>query len=355
MSEQKEKKKTKLREKPEYNKKKSETILEKKTEEKKKDNEKKEQETEKDPFQQMRHNIGDFLRLHRCYTLIPLSAKIVVIDTKLPLKHTFQALAEHQFQSVPLWDSQNHRYVGMYTVTDVVDVLCHYYTNNKIDQLGETTVEDWRGFRKIPERIVGINPETTMFDALYKLSQKKFHRLPVIDPQSPSTILYVIKHLHLLRFVVKSLELSHKALQKSIREIGVARTTNLITTTPQTPVIDVLKIISEKRISGIPIVDKNFKLIDRYSRSDITDFVVTHNLKDLTLPVSEAIMKRRNPEEEYILHTCNLDDSYADVLIKIAELGISRLFCVDEDYRLTGVVSLTDIMNFFVLETEEKK
>ena len=38
------------------------------------------------------NSFGDFMRLHDCYDLIPNSSKIVIFDTRLPVKKAFFAL-----------------------------------------------------------------------------------------------------------------------------------------------------------------------------------------------------------------------------------------------------------------------
>ena len=56
-----------------------------------------------------RHNFSSVLRQHNNYTLIPASAKVVVFDSELPVKHAFAALIEHG-----IW-SHTHMCIGVTT------------------------------------------------------------------------------------------------------------------------------------------------------------------------------------------------------------------------------------------------
>uniref|UniRef100_A0A1B0CH11 Putative amp-activated protein kinase gamma regulatory subunit n=1 Tax=Lutzomyia longipalpis TaxID=7200 RepID=A0A1B0CH11_LUTLO len=56
-----------------------------------------------------------FFRFHKCYDLIPTSAKLVVFDTQLLVKKAFYALVYNGVRAAPLWDSEKQQFVGMLT------------------------------------------------------------------------------------------------------------------------------------------------------------------------------------------------------------------------------------------------
>ncbi|XP_076341243.1 5'-AMP-activated protein kinase subunit gamma-2-like isoform X4 [Tachypleus tridentatus] len=62
-----------------------------------------------------------------CYDVIPISAKLVVFDTQLPVKKAFFALVQNGVRAAPLWDSSRQEFVGMLTITDFIHILRTYY------------------------------------------------------------------------------------------------------------------------------------------------------------------------------------------------------------------------------------
>lgn len=58
-------------------------------------------------------------------------------------------------------------------------------------------------------------------------------------------------------------------LQKTLKELNIGTYENIMTATPDTPLIDALTMLVEKRISALPIVDKKFKVIDVYAKFDV--------------------------------------------------------------------------------------
>jgi hypothetical protein len=46
-----------------------------------------------------------------CYDMMPVSGKIVVLDTHLKVKKAFAALVHHGIRAAVLWDSSSQQYV----------------------------------------------------------------------------------------------------------------------------------------------------------------------------------------------------------------------------------------------------
>ena len=87
-----------------------------------------------------------FFRYHKCYDLIPTSAKLVVFDTQLLVKKAFFALVYNGVRAAPLWDSKQQRFVGMLTITDFIRILQMYYKNpnSEMEELEEHELVTWR-------------------------------------------------------------------------------------------------------------------------------------------------------------------------------------------------------------------
>ena len=55
----------------------------------------------------------------------------------------------------------------------------------------------------------------------------------------------------------------------AIEELGIGTYANICTATPTQPLIGVLKLLLEKRISAVPIVDSDGRVTDVYSKFDV--------------------------------------------------------------------------------------
>jgi 5'-AMP-activated protein kinase regulatory gamma subunit len=143
-----------------------------------------------------------FFKFHKCYDLIPTSAKLVVFDTQLLVKKAFFALVYNGVRAAPLWDSTRQEFVGMLTITDFIKILRMYYKSPTVamDELEEHKLDTWRHVLKDQRPLIYINPDASLYDAIRTLIHNRIHRLPVIDPET-GNVLYILTHKRILRFL----------------------------------------------------------------------------------------------------------------------------------------------------------
>lgn len=87
---------------------------------------------------------------------------------------------------------------------------------------------------------------------------------------------------------------------------------------------------------------------------------------DLNLNVGEALQKRsdvrsfiHDPRDMLIafqdfpgIYTCSIDDRLDTIFDTIRKSRVHRLVVVDEDNRLIGILTLSDILEYILLEGE---
>lgn len=71
---------------------------------------------------------------------------------------------------------------------------------------------------------------------------------------------------------------------------------------------------------------------------------------ELNLNVGEALQKRS--EDFPGIFTCSIDDRLDTIFDTIRKSRVHRLIVVDEDNRLVGILSLSDILEYILLEGE---
>lgn len=104
--------------------------------------------------------------------MMPTSSKTVVLDVRLPVRSAFQALAENEQNSGPLWDPLRQDYIGFLTVTDFIQILLHFDVQtdaaNTFRRLGEHSIKSWRNWTmehpKRPAMLIYGDPDDTLWD-----------------------------------------------------------------------------------------------------------------------------------------------------------------------------------------------
>eukprot|EP00096_Caligus_rogercresseyi_P011939 TRINITY_DN4855_c0_g1_i3.p1 TRINITY_DN4855_c0_g1~~TRINITY_DN4855_c0_g1_i3.p1 ORF type:complete len:475 (+),score=155.03 TRINITY_DN4855_c0_g1_i3:1636-3060(+) len=295
--------------------------------------------------------LAKFFSFHKCYDLIPTSAKLVVFDTQILVKKAFFALVYNGVRAAPLWDSKRQAFVGMLTITDFIRILRMYYTspNLQMDELETHQLETWRKVLNDMKDLISIGPDASLYDAIRFLILNKIHRLPIIDPKT-NNVLYILTHKRLLKFLFLYIhDLPRPSFfAKSVKELNIGSYENIETATYSTPIIEALNKFLDKRISALPIVDEQGKLVDIYAKFDVMNLAAekTYENLDVTLKVANEY---RNEWFEGV-HKCKHTDSLFSVMEKIVKAEVHRLVVVDEDNCVAGVISLSDILTYLVLE-----
>ncbi|XP_076849936.1 5'-AMP-activated protein kinase subunit gamma-3b isoform X6 [Brachyhypopomus gauderio] len=217
-----------------------------------------------------------FFMSHCCYDAIPTSSKLVIFDTTLQVKKAFFALVANGVRAAPLWDNKQQCFVGMLTITDFINILHRYYKSPMVQiyELEEHKIETWRAvyLQYSLTSLISITPESSLFDAIYSLLKNKIHRLPVIDPES-GNVLHILTHKRILKFlhIFGSLIPKPRFLQKRIEEAEIGTFESVATVQETATVYDALSIFVERRVSALPVVNKQGKVVALYSRFDVIE------------------------------------------------------------------------------------
>jgi len=315
------------------------------------------------------------------YSLIPTSSKIVIFDTRLPVKKAFFALVANGLRAAPLWDSEQSQFVGMLTISDFISILQTYYRSpmKRMHELEDHLIETWRKLllerkqasKAKPEEkpplsknigMVSISPDASLYEGLEILVRNKIHRLPIIDPKSGNA-LYILTHKRILRFLSFCFEndcedgptgkppmpaFMKKTLEETMDEIGTYGSIHVVR--PDTPVISALCLFVENRVSALPIVDEEGRVIDIYAKFDAINLAATRSYHNLDVTVESALSHREKIAEG--VTTCKLNETIETVAKRLVKAEIHRLVVVNDSRCPIGIISLSDLLSKIVLNPE---
>ncbi|XP_056155113.1 uncharacterized protein LOC130129560 [Lampris incognitus] len=293
-----------------------------------------------------------FMKSHKCYDIVPTSSKLVVFDTTLQVKKAFFALVANGVRAAPLWESKKQSFVGMLTITDFINILTRYYKSPMVQiyELEEHKIETWRELylQETFKPLVHISPNASIFEAVYSLIKNKIHRLPVIDPVSGNA-LYILTHKRILKFLQLFVcEMPKPAFMKqTLEELGVGTYSNIAYIHPDTPIITALSVFTHRRVSALPVVDQNGKVVDIYSKFDVINLATEKTYNNLDVTVTQALSHRSQYFEGVM--KCNRLETLETIVDRIVKAEVHRLVVVDEDSRIIGIVSLSDILQALIL------
>lgn len=340
--------------------------------------ENKDENTNKSEYNEDIYTFANYMKEHEVYSLIPTSSKIVIFDTRLPVKKAFFALVANGLRAAPLWDSDQGLFVGMLTISDFISILQTYYRSpmKRMHELEDHLIDTWRKLllerkqAKPDERpplsknigMVSISPDASLYEGLEILVRNKIHRLPIIDPDSGNA-LYILTHKRILRFLSFCFEDETKEggparppmpsfMKKKLGDIQneIGTYGNIHVVRPDTPVISALSLFVENRFSALPIVDEEGRIIDIYAKFDAINLAATRSYHNLDVTVQSALSHREQRPEG--VTTCRLNETVETVAKRLVKAEVHRLVVVDDNRCPIGIISLSDLLSKIVLNPE---
>ncbi|XP_050548453.1 5'-AMP-activated protein kinase subunit gamma-1-like, partial [Daktulosphaira vitifoliae] len=199
-----------------------------------------------------------------------------------------------------------------------------------------------------PQELISIGPDMSLFLAIQTLINNKIHRLPVIDPLT-GDVLYIITHKRILRFLFLYINDLPKPsyMSKSLEELKIGTYENIETVSEDTSIILALKKFVERRVSALPMVDKEGRLVDIFAKFDVINLAAERTYNNLDVSLKQANEHRSDWFEG--VQKCLLTDTLYCVIEKIVRAEVHRLVIVDTEDKVIGILSLSDILHYLVL------
>ncbi|KAE8369582.1 nuclear protein SNF4 [Aspergillus caelatus] len=334
--------------------------------------------------------IRNFLKVRNSYDVLPLSFRLIIFDTSLSVKESLNILIQNGMYfpclvdsavrrvpcplffrervrrrkraircivSAPLWDSKTSTFAGLLTTSDYINVIQYYFQNpaalGEIDQFRlDSLREVEKALGVAPPETISIDPERPLYEACRRMLDSRARRIPLVTNDSQtdrSHVLSVVTQYRILKFVAVNVSETQK-LRRPLGEILLGSYENVATASMDTPVIDVIHILVERSISSVPIVNSEGVVYNVFESVDVITLIKGGVYDDLSLTVGEAL-KKRSPDFPGI-YTCSLNDGLDTIFDTIRKSRVHRLVVVDENFRLKGVLTLSDILQYILLEGE---
>jgi len=171
---------------------------------------------------------------------------------------------------------------------------------------------------------------------LLKLYALGVHRVGLINLQGEMTT--IVSQSDLIRFLNNSKQLLGESVNKSIRELGLIKESELKVVTTDQPAIDAFRMLASMNISAAPIINSQGSLVGTLSVSDLRA-LRNDPLSTLLQPVRDF----KELGEGHINVVCGPDATLSDVLTMLAGTQVHRIWVTNNFNEPVSVISLTTV------------
>lgn len=206
----------------------------------------------------------------------------------------------------------------------------------------------------IPIETVSVPPSRPLYEACRRMLKTRARRIPLVDVDDETgreTVISVITQYRILKFIAVNNEHHTVMLKKTVREIGLGTYAHLATVRMDNTVLDAIHMMVDRNISCIPIVDAEDRVLNAFEAVDVIPCIKGGAYEELDGTVGDALCKR--PEDSPGIYTCSEGDRLDSLFDTIRKSRVHRLIVVDDDNKLKGVISLSDILKYVLLHGED--
>jgi len=282
------------------------------------------------------------------------SKTVITCKEEETIDAAFESLIANKILSLPVWSKAKNRYVGLVDVTDFVTFISHHFDQDilKADDVKQFFSAKDRFTSHLVKNLSNISERNPWYpvenDApLVRLvdtfCRGNIHRLPIVENNGDlytmvsqtDMVAYIVSHL-------KSEFLAKLAAQK-LQEKKIGNWEGVYSVKASDPALDAFKLIQEKKVQGVAVVDEDGKLVSNISASDLR-LIENHgaSLSVLFKSCSEFVELAHGGKKKIV--TVSKDSTYEEASTTMHNSRTHRLYVTDEQGRPIAVVSQYDII-----------
>ncbi|THU56521.1 hypothetical protein C4D60_Mb11t18100 [Musa balbisiana] len=333
-----------------------------------------------------RDHIYEFLSTHTAYDLLPDSGKVITLDVNLPVKQAFHILYEQGIPVAPLLVTCKGEFVGVLSPLDFILILkelSSHGSNLTEEELETHTISAWKKAkqqrsgplvmheRKYQEHLIHAGPYDSLKDVALNIVQNQVATVPIIHSPSQEESFPHLLHLASLSGILKCIcrhfrhsSSSLPVLQQAIcttplgtwlPRIAESNKKHLTMLRSNESLSSALALLLQAQVSSIPIVDDHDRLLDAYSRSDITSLAKDKAYAQIHLDevsIYQNVEDGINVDSDSVCFSVALypplsSSFYLHLLHQV--FSVRRLFVVEAgSNRVEGIISLGDVFKFLL-------
>jgi CBS domain-containing protein len=316
---------------------------------------------------------NEFFELSKLNDSIPAPAdgKIISVPSTATVRAATRILAQANVLSAPIKavDAPDdadwvEKYVG---TVDAVN-LCYWMldqTDGSVpDDLGELLKESFADTPIV--EVVNADPDTsrfnpfipldpknnTMLDVMLLLGKYAQHRAFVVE--TGGDITNIVTQSAVVKFLKNFKDRMAPTIHKTLKELNLAPAAKPVATvTGDDTFWTAFKLMKEKAVSAVPLVDEVGVIKGVVSARDARLLVVRPTrLRFVNQPLSLFEELHIEPFN-YATVCCTVDSTLEDVIDKFIATQVHRVFVVDDNQHVVGVVSLRDVITTMVQEPKD--
>jgi len=273
---------------------------------------------------------------------------LVKVNSSDLVKDVFQSLTQHDLLSAPVYDPNKGEYIGMVDMRDFVAFIMSIHMKGDPIVFTAERMSDLSGSNPF----IPIDEETTLLEVLREFNIKRVHRLPVTKHSNATEILYQLSESALVELIAQNKDILGNPGQMTVKQLNLGGVDNfhqVIAIKETDTLLAAYSIIERFNIHGLPVLDKDGKIVGNISVRDLK-YLVANDVSDASsLSITIRDFFATHSSHRPAMLTCKPSTKFIDVLTTLAESKVHRIHVVDTDGRPVDVISMSNVLDIILL------
>jgi len=290
--------------------------------------------------------------------------KTVVFSTTADLNQCFEALVTNHILSAPVVDETTKEFVGLLDMKDFVAYILYLFSGkgHPVHCNKESCEKNKSSEGSLDLAVVGgdlvdysrrnpfipIPDDSCLGHAMKEIANRELYRMPVVSKHN-NELVGMLSQSTIVQYLVQNKEKLTDVVKQSIQELqvgAIGTTKKVIQVSEDTILLKVFEIIWENKVHGCPVVSKaTGQIIGSISVTDL-QYCISTNLQYLSFPVSSLLKDFESVRKQLV--TCNMNSSLLEVMEKLVEEKVHRIYVVDGQ-KVIGIITMIDIIDTLLL------
>jgi len=268
--------------------------------------------------------------------------RLVTLSSTDDWNSSFSTLMTHSILGAPVIDEAMCKCVGVLELKDFISYLVDLHDSTTKKECGAPIFGKTKTLMEYLKENPSISEDASIIDVLRIFVEYRLHRIPVVSTEDKTKVVSCVSQRTIIHWLWNNREKIGDCLQIPLSLIRQLK--DLHSIHEDEPLINAFQYILNNKLSGVGVINSNGQINGNISTSTLLPSV-KENLDLLDMPAKTFIEKCESARK---LITCSKSDSLLQVVEKMVQEKVRRVFLVDEHNRPLGVVTQTDIMDCVV-------
>jgi len=298
--------------------------------------------------------LSNLLRDTHVEAVVGSSRELVTILPSDTVSDALSKLREYNLLSLIVID-ENRKFLGLLDTLDLTGFLLYVHSHHtKVESINDVISEGNHFFQEKLSVLLEqrdrpsfqVKLDMSLSGIVDEFSKGYYRSAAVTNPAGKA--INIITQFDLAKYICQQNVLNY-ILDFKIENLPF-QNKEIYSVSSNAGVLEALRSLRDHKISALGVVDDQNRVIGNFSASDIRKLKGPMDLRLLNSTVTYFLEFLK--QEPITAMVCTKSKTIKEVLLRMAQEKIHRLYYVQDDLSLRGVVSFTDVMNFLVREVD---